>query len=349
MAQAGNHVSQAGSNFLRVIFSRVYSGVAHIKIVLIHNPTAGANGKPSRNQLLRMIRAAGHKAEYQSSKEKKWTRALKEPCDLVAVAGGDGTVGKVARRLVGSRTPIAVLPTGTANNIANTLSLTGATLDRLITGWASARCVNFDAGVAKGPWGSQPFIEGMGVGLFAETMFQIEDGNRQVSDSKDPDAEIKSVLNLLKKQLQNYSSKKLTVRLDGDDLSGDYVLLEALNLRYIGPNLELVPRAEFNDGFLDIVFVSKSEQSKLSRYVSDRMKLKPSRVNLTIRRGRHLQLEWDSSPVHIDDMPWPDGGKAPAVLSNAVDVKVDPGALVFLVPKATNGGPQNRARAKGSR
>ena len=170
----------------------------HIKIILIHNPEAGDDAKPTANQLLRMIRAAGHRVRYQSSKEKKWTRILKETCDLVAVAGGDGTVGKVARRLVGSRTPIAVLPTGTANNVANTLALTGTTLDQLIAGWNAARCVNFDAGIAKGPWGSKPFIEGFGIGLFAETMFQIEDGNSRVSDAKDPETEIKSVLSLLR-------------------------------------------------------------------------------------------------------------------------------------------------------
>ena len=279
-----------------------------------------------------MIRAAGHKAKYQSSKEKKWRRALKEPCDIIAVAGGDGTVGKVARRLIGSRTPITVLPMGTANNVAHTLGLTGRPLEDLIAGWNAARCVNFDASLAKGPWGSRYLIEGLGVGLFAETMFQIDDGaHPHVSDSDDPEKEIHSILKVLKKKLSGYPAKDLTVRLDGQDLSGDYVLVEALNIRYIGPNLDLVPRVEINDGFLDVVLVSRGEQTKLSNYFSDRMQRKRSRVNLTTRRGRHLQVEWESSPVHIDDMPWPQDDDRPSILCNAIDVRVDPGALVFLV------------------
>jgi len=68
-------------------------------------------------------------------KEKKWKKALKKPGDIVAVAGGDGTVGKVARRLIGSPTPIAILPLGTANNIANTLDVTGKSLKELIRSW----------------------------------------------------------------------------------------------------------------------------------------------------------------------------------------------------------------------
>ena len=222
---------------------------------------------------------------------------------------------------------------GTANNVANTLGLTGRTFEDLIQGWHAARCVNFDAGVAKGPWGSRYFIEGFGIGLFAETIFRIENEDQpDPSGSDNPEEKIKAALKVLKNQLSNYLPKHMTVRLDGQDLSGDYFLLEAMNVRFIGPNLDLVPRTEINDGLLNVVFVSKDEKAKLSQYISDRLKYKRSRVSLTVRRGRHLQVEWKSSPVHIDDRPWPNGEDGSPVLSNAVDIKTDPGALVFLTP-----------------
>ena len=305
-----------------------------MKVTVIHNPEAGDDKQPSGDQILRLIRKAGYKPSYYSSKGKKWKKALKKPCDIIAVAGGDGTVGRIARRLIESRTPIAVLPMGTANNIANTIGVTGWTFEDLIEGWQAAHCANFDAGVARGPWGVRHFIEGFGVGLFAETMFRIENGQHsQVEHSEDPDEEIDAVLKVLKKQLSSYPAKDLTVRLDGRDLSGDYYMLEALNIRYIGPNLDLVPGAQINDGLLDVVFVSKGEQAKLSQYISDRLKNKRSRVKLTVRQGRHLQVEWKSSPVHIDDKPWPEDQDGRPALSNAIDIKTDPGALVFLQPK----------------
>jgi diacylglycerol kinase (ATP) len=252
----------------------------------------------------------------------------------MAVAGGDGTVGKVARRLIGNRTPIAILPMGTANNIANTLGIMGRSLQQLIKGWNTARRINFDVGVAKGPWGSRCFIEGFGIGLFAEVMYQLkgEKNNGLPSSSKTGEV-IKSVLAVLKKQLQGYRSIKLTVMLDGQDVSGDYVMLEALNIGHIGPNLDLVSRVHVNDGFLDIIFVAKRERSKLSRYLTDCIKRKRSRSKLTTRRGRHLQIEWESSPVHIDDTPWPEDEDRIPVRSNAIDIKIQPGALVFLVPR----------------
>jgi diacylglycerol kinase (ATP) len=120
---------------------------------------------------------------------------LAKPCDLIAVAGGDGTVGKVARCVIGSRTPIAVLPMGTANNVANGLGVAGRPLEELIEGWKSARCVNFDVGLAKGPWGSQHFIEGFGIGLFAETMSRLKEGKIEL-DSGAAKKVVRTVLDI---------------------------------------------------------------------------------------------------------------------------------------------------------
>jgi len=43
--------------------------------------------------------------------------------DLVVAAGGDGTVGAVASHLTGSELPLAILPLGTANDVARSLYL----------------------------------------------------------------------------------------------------------------------------------------------------------------------------------------------------------------------------------
>jgi len=43
--------------------------------------------------------------------------------DLVVAAGGDGTVGAVASHLTGTELPLAILPLGTANDVARSLYL----------------------------------------------------------------------------------------------------------------------------------------------------------------------------------------------------------------------------------
>ena len=52
---------------------------------------------------------------YQSSKE-DWKKAVDRAEGLIVVAGGDGTVAKVFRRVCGRDVPVAVLAMGTANN-----------------------------------------------------------------------------------------------------------------------------------------------------------------------------------------------------------------------------------------
>src|SRR5207245_1649846 len=65
-----------------------------------------------------VLQAAGHHVTYRSSKAKHWSDVLDAPADVIAVAGGDGTIGKVVERMRGRAIPIAILPIGTANNIA---------------------------------------------------------------------------------------------------------------------------------------------------------------------------------------------------------------------------------------
>src|SRR6185436_18057135 len=106
-----------------------------MRITLIHNADAGsANG--DAGALVEMLRDAGHTVRYQAYKREGWKRALEEPADAIAVAGGDGTIGKVAKRIAGRGIPIAPLPAGTANNIARTLGLNGRPDEELVRGWA---------------------------------------------------------------------------------------------------------------------------------------------------------------------------------------------------------------------
>lgn len=119
-------------------------------VALMHNPDAG-NKNHKRAELMTLLRDAGFKPRYQSTNG-NYDQALARPGDFIIAAGGDGTVRKIAKHLVGSGTPLAILPLGTANNIATSLGIAGETRD-LIVALASARVKKFDVGVAKGPWG----------------------------------------------------------------------------------------------------------------------------------------------------------------------------------------------------
>ena len=123
--------------------------------------------------------------------------------------------------------------------------------------------------MASGPWNSKYFIEGLGIGLFTETMYRLDATNNvDLAHLDDTGEKVKSVLEILKERLPSFTPNSLKITLDGRDMSGEYILVEVMNISYIGPNLCLAPHANPSDGLLDIVFVSKDGQDNLSKCLS---------------------------------------------------------------------------------
>jgi len=252
-----------------------------------------------------MIRDAGHDALYKSIKKDDYKSALQNPTDLIVVAGGDGTVRKVAMQLLGRAVPITILPLGTAHNIAKTLGISGPTPE-LIRGWASARRERFTVGLAEGPWGEVPFLEGVGLGLFTTVMAMLDsEDDDNLDQLGTAEEKLNRAVEVLNEALPEYSAQEVRVTLDGEDLSGKYLLLEAMNSKAIGPNLFLAPDANTNDDYLDFVFISEGQREDFASYLSKRWPNRECSLDSTIRRGRHLRIEWQGSEIRIDDLLWP--------------------------------------------
>jgi diacylglycerol kinase (ATP) len=303
-----------------------------MRLTLIHNAKAGAALQPSLEALLALIRGAGHAVKCETGDGEDVERALEDPGDLVAVAGGDGTVGSVAARLVGRHIPIAVLPLGTANNISNTLGLGQTPHEHLIAGWSTARPTGFDSGLVHGPSGSKRFLEGVGVGLLGMAISQPDTRNEEDPPPPESRAErIGGCLNWIRERLWDYPAKQVEITLDGKDLSGEYILAEAMNIQYIGPSMHLAPNADPGDGQLELVLLSASDRGQLDEHIGARAEGRIHRPRWTVARGKRLQLGCDGSDVHVDDKGLPHGGSAGNKARLVLDVNVEGHAHLFLV------------------
>src|SRR5437763_245939 len=143
------------------------------RVILIHNPTAGG-GEHTAERLVGAIERAGYKVAYFSSKEVRIGRVLDRPCDIVAVAGGDGTIRKVAVKARPDGPPLAILPLGTANNIAKSLGVGGQPA-KLAAGWKEASERPYHPVEAEGEWGCRRLIEGIGFGAIARALEAMRD------------------------------------------------------------------------------------------------------------------------------------------------------------------------------
>jgi diacylglycerol kinase (ATP) len=206
-------------------------------------------------------------------------------------------------------------------------------LSELIGGWSTARRKKFDAGVANGPWGSTHFVEGLGVGLFTDMMTRLDArGNVDLAHLTEPEEKITSVLEMLQARLLTCPEIELHVTVDGRDLSGEYILLEVMNIKSIGPNLFLAPDADPGDGLFDVVCLTRGAHDTLDRCLQECKEGNRAPTGLPVRRGKQIHIEWEGTPIHIDDQAWPENGAKYPPSSTAIDITVEPQSLEFLTP-----------------
>jgi diacylglycerol kinase (ATP) len=177
--------------------------------LLVHNPKAGS-GRPTGEELLAALDAAGFSATYCSSKDGNLDEALTHPADIVIVAGGDGTVAKIARTLKDRKTLVAILPSGTANNIARCLGIAGDA-GAMVAALRGAPIERLDIGVAVGPWGTRHFVEAVGWGALAKAVDPDVPG-----DSNLP--RIERGRASFAKTVAEYEAKRFAFAADGEEI-----------------------------------------------------------------------------------------------------------------------------------
>ncbi len=273
-----------------------------MKITLMHNPKAG-RGNHDKRELLADLIAAGHDVRYQSTKKRGYHEALGKKTDLVVAAGGDGTIAKVASRLIGTGIPFSVLPLGTANNLARSLGFANPP-KKIIAELRRGRKRTFDIGVAKGPWGKRYFFESADGGLLAEHV-RATKGKGQKAEELSKQQQMKRHVSLMREMLRDYEAQHWKIDIDGQDFSDRYILWEAMNIRSIGPALYLAPRARIKDGRFDLVLVRKDDRATLMKYLDARLAGRKTSFPLSIQKFRKLKLIWDKPIIHFDDEPWP--------------------------------------------
>jgi YegS/Rv2252/BmrU family lipid kinase len=241
--------------------------------------------------------------------------AVRQRVDLVLVHGGDGTVMWTVTGLAGSDIPLGLLPAGTGNLLARNLDLPqqlDEALDVALTG-ATRR-------IDVGDLGDRCFVVMAGMGFDAAMMEDAPEG--------------------LKKRLgwaaylvsgaKHLTDRLMRVTLVLDDDAPRRLLARTVLVGNVGTlqgGIPLLPDAEPDDGFLDVVVVAPRG---LGQWLSVAARV------ITRRRRRDRQLARHRArrasirthhrhPRQLDGDPLEPGRE--------LTVSVRPGALLLRVPQ----------------
>jgi diacylglycerol kinase (ATP) len=314
--------------------------IRSLQIGLIQNPASGNGNQAARSAVRQRIAEMGSLCrevvvEPGATIGHQTLELLRDGVDLVAVAGGDGTVRQVASTLVGKNVPLLIIPVGTFNNLARSL---GIPLDPIK---ACQLMVNgtphwIDAGVANGRY---YFFEAAGVGVDAQLFplgeslkqggwaaifraLQVAFVHRQSAIVLQFDRSIERAYQRSFRGRTPVHHRRRRFLKDRNQIHLRGSFMTIANGPYYGSNFMVMPEAKLDDGLLSVgVFRDFSKRELLAHFWS-------------ISRGRrqyHPKLEtfecaWlevtakEPLPVHVDGQPI---GTTPVrfeIVRNAVSV-----------------------------
>lgn len=218
-------------------------------------------------------------------------QAAENCVQVVAVAGGDGTLHEALNGIIGSETTLSVLPVGTGNDFARTIGI-GTDLDLALTTLASGVPTAVDVGSYRG----RAFLNVAGAGFDAVVAERINQGYKHLRGKA-------AYMTAAISTLFRYKPSLIRLSVDGKLVrEGKAFLCAVCNARSYGAGLQIAPDAKIDDGVFDVVFIdemNKFTALSLLGKVGKGGHVRSPRVH--VFRGSHVRIEADPSlPVLVD-------------------------------------------------
>ncbi|TAK13370.1 MAG: diacylglycerol kinase family lipid kinase [Anaerolineae bacterium] len=297
---------------------------------ILYNPVAGrVNADDAVQRAAAVLESAGWDVHLKHTRSARHTtrlarRAAEKGRSAVFVAGGDGSLGEAARGLLGSRTALGVLPSGTANVWAQELGYETLTAFRptALEDAARIQAAGWTQWMDMGLCNDRPFLLWTGAGLDGEVVRQME-GQRA---SRRAFPYVRYAWYILQ-SIFRWRGLRLKMEVDGQPLDERYILALVSNIRlYNGGFTTLAERNCVDDGQLDLWLFRGENPGDSFRYVvellSNRHHDDPAvtrhtfeRIRLEATRRVNLQMDGDS-----------------VRMKRELEIRVAPRALRVLVP-----------------
>jgi diacylglycerol kinase (ATP) len=276
------------------------------RTVIILNPTAGRRrGQALRSRLEALLNS--HKGwEIRETSHRGHGRELArqaqdEGAEIVAAAGGDGTLSEVLNGLMsGSRgSALAVIPAGTGNDFARHLGI-GINLELAVNTLFEGEAKPIDIGKITLSGQSHFWLNICGCGFDAKVAHRINTSRSHplLRHIKGTPAYIAAVGG----ELLRLRATALRLELDGQATEERTVLCAIANSSSYGGGMLVAPEASLHDGLFDLCTIGDASRMEFVRAfpgVFSGRHVKHPKV--TMRRAASIRLESNRPlPVLVD-------------------------------------------------
>lgn len=290
------------------------------KLLFVFNPHSGK--AMIKNRLLDIIQSfvnEGYRVEtYPTKGRADATRVINErgaEFDRIVVSGGDGTLNESISGLLNldKKPCIGYIPTGTTNDFASNLKIPK---DMKKAANIAVEGNPFDCDVGK--FNDRNFLYVAAFGAFTDVAYETPQVNKNIL------GQLAYFFEGIKK-LYNIKSYKLKLKVNGEEISGDYIFGMASNSNYVaGMKADSKLHAALNDGLFEILLVKNPANIiEFQALISDLMMQNITTERFTVLKTNKASFEFE------DDVAWTLDGEYGGTVKTA-DISLEEKAVRFI-------------------
>ncbi len=289
------------------------------KLLVVLNPIAGARRKINLEQKFKEWMGSSLEVyfQYWESADFDITNAIKDRIkddgfDIVAAAGGDGTVNRTARALVNTNTVFAILPLGSGNGLARHFKIP-MNLEKAAGVITKGKTIKMDTCQIN----DENFFCTAGTG------FDAHIGNLFANSGK---RGFSTYTKIVGREFKNYKPSSYRIVADGKEININAFLVTVANANQYGNNVYISPDADITDGLMNVVVLKPFGLIHAPALVG-RMFLKNMHKAALVETFKAKQVDVfrnDSGPIHFDGEPF--------IMGNELKFRMFPNSLQIIVP-----------------
>ena len=239
-------------------------------------------------------------------------RAQEEGFEAVVAVGGDGTVHEVAKRMIGSRLALGILPIGSGNGLARHLGIP-MNLTEALSICSEGTIATIDTATVNG----EGWVGVMGVGLDAVIAERFAS-----SDVRGLGTYVREGL----KAFAGHRPEKYEISVDGTTHHLHAQVVAVANSSQYGNNARVAPLASLQDGVLDVVVIARAPLYAAPLLL---VRLFNGTIHrsrrVSVLQGRRITIRRPAAgPAHLDGEP--------VTLPAELRIEVRPKSLRVILP-----------------